>query len=839
MKVERTVLQSIVIPKLKAYCAKKKWQFECIDLRWGVSSEAQNTRKTIKICLNEIKHCQDISPKPNFIVMTGQRYGWIPLPNELEYGDFNILYQSANNSEREIITFWYEYIAGKYILKPNHAYDETIHKKEFCFKKAEHIMSKLTQRVAQYDYNFAHRYCLSATEQEIWEGLFSQEELADNTVYYDRTLSHIPDNKRKIFIDESPQLQSLKKHLHNYVTQENIYIEDITFDEYNNELFTQKFAENMYSYIRRIIDREIEAHVELDDFQIEHIFQHGIYTSNYISLFNANSEQLYSGGKNILVIQKDKQSRECPIPSCIIADSKNVFFRALGKSSLSSNGRCVFMSFLKEYNVPFHQTDSIYKLIDRIRDFYVYRNSQCYSSTPPQTIILDSVDKLSADDILFFFTWFADRMPVKLVLTLSDDSCLKYLPKVRFTVCNASVGKRLLSKDEFLQKLDIVSRPENNNSQFVRLVLGLLCFSHSGVTEDELLEICTLDKEFFNSLKSSSDHEIPHIDGIHDRTPYSLWSILYYQISDILVMRHSVGAVTYVPDNDIYKQYIIDFIGNDLFGHITDLLIKYFEQDTNFDNVRTLDELPYHHIQTKRFDNLTRLLKELDFCQKMIVHGLHEDLIKFITIAKLNSTDDAELTYLANLSDFICCNLDLLLKYSKFNKTFLSIKFKSYLAGIKTNSKYKQTYRLFRTCSSSSRITGQYALVVNYADREESLCEIIDTVSGQTVAMQYIPVHTVRTDMSVTYGQFENSELDTKQKIVRLYDWYGYITTWHYESGLFECQPCDGNPFGHPYAFSLPDDFDAVKNEDVIASGKIDDCSFYVVTCYSLFRFTL
>jgi hypothetical protein len=40
LKRERNVLQAQVFPKLEQLCAQNGFQFQAIDLRWGVSSEA-------------------------------------------------------------------------------------------------------------------------------------------------------------------------------------------------------------------------------------------------------------------------------------------------------------------------------------------------------------------------------------------------------------------------------------------------------------------------------------------------------------------------------------------------------------------------------------------------------------------------------------------------------------------------------------------------------------------------------------------------------------------------------------------------------------------------------
>ena len=83
LKPERNALQEQVFPRLEQLCAQNGFQFQAIDLRWGVSSEAGLDHRTMRICFDELRRAQDISPKPNFLVLLGNRYGWQSLPEEI------------------------------------------------------------------------------------------------------------------------------------------------------------------------------------------------------------------------------------------------------------------------------------------------------------------------------------------------------------------------------------------------------------------------------------------------------------------------------------------------------------------------------------------------------------------------------------------------------------------------------------------------------------------------------------------------------------------------------------------------------------------------------------
>lgn len=83
LKAERDALRARVFPKLREFCAQRGARFQAIDLRWRVSSEASRDQRTMNICLDEIERCQAVTPRPNFIVLLGDRCGWRPPPGQI------------------------------------------------------------------------------------------------------------------------------------------------------------------------------------------------------------------------------------------------------------------------------------------------------------------------------------------------------------------------------------------------------------------------------------------------------------------------------------------------------------------------------------------------------------------------------------------------------------------------------------------------------------------------------------------------------------------------------------------------------------------------------------
>ena len=66
--VERNTLMERVYPKLKSYCQERGYDFQVVDMRWGVRDEATDDHMTSELCMRELRACQKLSTGPNFIV---------------------------------------------------------------------------------------------------------------------------------------------------------------------------------------------------------------------------------------------------------------------------------------------------------------------------------------------------------------------------------------------------------------------------------------------------------------------------------------------------------------------------------------------------------------------------------------------------------------------------------------------------------------------------------------------------------------------------------------------------------------------------------------------------
>lgn len=76
MKSERIWLHRDAFRRLREYCQKHGSRFQAIDLCWGDSEDAAADQTTMRICRAEFARCQAVTPRPNSVVLLGDRHGW-------------------------------------------------------------------------------------------------------------------------------------------------------------------------------------------------------------------------------------------------------------------------------------------------------------------------------------------------------------------------------------------------------------------------------------------------------------------------------------------------------------------------------------------------------------------------------------------------------------------------------------------------------------------------------------------------------------------------------------------------------------------------------------------
>jgi hypothetical protein len=65
---ERNHLFNNAFPELDKWCVERGLEFQVSDMRWGIRDSMSSEHGTTEMCLQEIRHCQELSVGPNFVV---------------------------------------------------------------------------------------------------------------------------------------------------------------------------------------------------------------------------------------------------------------------------------------------------------------------------------------------------------------------------------------------------------------------------------------------------------------------------------------------------------------------------------------------------------------------------------------------------------------------------------------------------------------------------------------------------------------------------------------------------------------------------------------------------
>ena len=380
---EREVLQQNVFPELDRYCQSRGYYFQPIDLRWGVSEEAKLDQKTLELCLNEVKSCKHF-PHPNFLIMSGNRYGWIPLPYIIEASEFGLILQVIKEeADRLLLNEWYlldrNQLPASYVIKERTSpYDDSSEWAEIEDK----LRSILQGCVIKLDLSEVQRekYFLSATEQEVNEGIFhysgythNQKKilgenpllLASEKKYVFSFLREIENRDEftdSIFVDkDQTDVASFKHSIKSTLEKENIIelTTRVTKKGRVDEKYLTHFKSRVADFLKCSIDEQMQELSLASELEAECDRQR-LYLKNKLHLFSGRetdlkfiSGYLANDDTRPLIIYGRSGLGKSSLMAKAIDDSfkgghRRAVYRFIGVSPESGNTKSLWSSILKE-----------------------------------------------------------------------------------------------------------------------------------------------------------------------------------------------------------------------------------------------------------------------------------------------------------------------------------------------------------------------------------------------------------------------------------------------------------------------------------------------------------
>ncbi|QSZ42184.1 DUF4062 domain-containing protein [Sulfurimonas aquatica] len=464
---ERHILHETVFPVLNKHCLDNGYQFQPIDLRWGVNNEAQLDQKALDICLHEVKECKAF-PHPNFLIMQGDRYGWIPLPYaiakeeyesiityiesnqdsvELNYRSYKVYAdvstptsfheeqkESRKISELQLLTQWYSFDAnqivdskkessiGAYILTKRvgeYTIYENWEAEEIALRE---ILQKAvtTLKILNKD----EKYFLSATEHEVREGICSYKEgerlvseLCQNQQIVDkkhvyafiRTISNFDDSS-KSYVDENHlNSDTFKDALRRSIDDENIielkttYCKNDTLDQNYLATFSKDITEHFLNAIKEQIGQ-----AEMPEFErIKH--EQNYYFQNRYKFFMARKHELDFLEK----IHSHTEKNSTPF---ILYGKKGV-----GKSSILYN----FYSNTQNIIIASIESSPLLANLSYLEKFVMYE-LDCLNENDNKTVIIDGLNYVDGFQEVFLLVDNINTKYNNIRFIISTNSFVQY-----------------------------------------------------------------------------------------------------------------------------------------------------------------------------------------------------------------------------------------------------------------------------------------------------------------------------------------------------------------------------------------------------------------------------
>ena len=84
-------------------------------MRWGVRDEMTNEHMTTELCMRELRNCQKYSMGVNFIYFGAQKYGYRPVPTEINTDELSTVRQVlvTMGNDVSLLDKWYRKDSNK------------------------------------------------------------------------------------------------------------------------------------------------------------------------------------------------------------------------------------------------------------------------------------------------------------------------------------------------------------------------------------------------------------------------------------------------------------------------------------------------------------------------------------------------------------------------------------------------------------------------------------------------------------------------------------------------------------------------------------------------------
>lgn len=698
LKAERNALQERVFPRLRALCAAHGCRFQAIDLRWGISDEATLDQQTMSICLGEVERCQQTSPRPNFILLLGDRYGWQPLPARIPLEEFErILQANPDAVDRYLLESWYRPDRNS---RPPQALLQARQGEKADYADPQHwapVEARLRQLLRRALDRTAlpeaarRKYIASATEQEIACGALQAADAPEHVFAYLRQVSGLPqDASAAGYIDfnllgrpdpEARQhLEALKKNLADRLPRTTRSYKARWKGGAPTLEHLEALCRDVYQDLSQVILKEISRLQALDELDQE-IAAQAAFGEERRQFFIGRTQALQcitqylhsAGGRPLLVLGASGMGKSALLAQALHQTAAEIpgavlLARFIGATAASTQGRSLLSSLCRQLRRSYGLPPSEIPPDDRSLAAEFQRLLQQATPQRPLVLFLDALDQLAPGDPVRDLRWLPSHLPEHVSLVLSClpgelqtrlEALVPVQNRLELAALSPAEGSELL--DRWLEHSGRALQPEqrryllakfaaNPNPLYLRLAfeqarhwdsdtavegslgedipallraffqslsqearhgpllvahsLALLASARYGLSEEELLDLLSVDEAVMQEFQRRSQQSLPEVT----RLPVVIWSRLSFDLQPYLAERRADGQSLLVFFHRQLGEVIqAEFFQGEQGVMFHQHLARYFSQQPLYlpaaenaakntaplPNLRRLSELPY------------------------------------------------------------------------------------------------------------------------------------------------------------------------------------------------------------------------------------------------------
>lgn len=609
MKLERDVMHSLE-SYLRDKYAPLGWQVEMVDLRWGINHQTALNNQTMRVCLKELERCQELSPKPNFIVLCGERYGWMPIPETISSDDMTALENIATSREAELLDSWYEYADCIFSLKGRvgrWANDK-------CYESD--VVAPLRSLFARYAEGLPTwleqvNFVGSATAQEIAKGMFASKENIAHAVAYVRTIINIPESSEgDVLRSESECSFSMQRRVRGLlmgnVPSSQVYNPVLDYTEYCSDDYKHRFYDEMLERVESVVKQVIEENKVSDD-----VYERGLHR-NVMDLGSlaymerplskvicqwVGSEIFYENRKeDILCISgasgTGKTTLLAGIASHLAKNGSDVVFRSVGTTHQSVDSYQLLLSIWNEI-LSLYPARRAYESFPP-KDNYIYLMSSKLSSKPngysiaslqrPLYIIIDGIDKVRRANAFHSLEWLEHpfHSSIRVLISTTDEFYVPEFSKVfrhhdirHFYLGDRPAASGNLSLKMMVESLVLV---DGFDRDFINLTFTLFFCERQGFTDEEMCRILARDEVLYGRVMADNHHK--WTDCGDRRLPTMVWSRLFESIRTFFTFKDTRVGMRWAFKHDWIRDAVGEMIVKSdatLLARAYSALFRYYE----------------------------------------------------------------------------------------------------------------------------------------------------------------------------------------------------------------------------------------------------------------------